>query len=184
MFTFYEWLEKKKDIVLEASRMGQMTYEELPDIAPESGQIVVFMDKPKVSITNNDIYYVMQKDNNSITLIPKAAVDQTNPNVGNQMQIPRAMWKDFTLVNHLLTRKEKIERFSNKPVWVIGVSKNKWISNRETEIRKQSRMSPGVHQQADIDPIKLAQVRKQFTSDVSEEPDVSATRNWLRNTPI
>ena len=124
-----------------------------------------------------------QKDSNLVTLVPKSAVDQANPNVGHQMQIPRAMWKDFTLVNHLLTRKEKMERFSNKPVWIIGASKDKWIANREAEMKKQSRMrSPGIHQQDDIDPIKLAQVRKQFTAGVADdESNVAAARDWLRS---
>lgn len=181
MFTFYEWLEK--GIALESlGRLAQMTHEELPDTVPEPGHIVIFMDKPKVAMTNDDLYYVLHKDDNAVILVPKAAIDQGKPKIGHQMQIPRAMWVQFTLVNHLLTRKEKIERFANKPVWIVGASKDKWIANRESELRRQSKQqSPGVHQPAEIDPIKIAQVRKQLTGGgKEEEPEVSAARNWLR----
>lgn len=185
MFTFYEWLGKKKGVTSEAlGRLAQMTHEELPDTVPQPGQVVIFMDRPKVAITNNDIYYVLHKDDNAVTLVPKAAIDQGNPNIGHQMQIPRAMWTGFALINHLLTRKEKIERFANKPVWIVGASKDKWIANREAEMRKQSRQkmqNPGVHEPTEIDPIKLAQVKQQFTGGgKEEEPEVSAARNWLR----
>lgn len=186
MFTFYEWLEKKKGVTLEAlGRLAQMTHEELPDITPQPGHVVIFMDKPKAAITNNDLYYVLHKDDNAITLIPKAAIDQGNPNIGQQMQIPRAMWVQLALVNHLLTRKEKIERFANRPVWIVGASKDKWMANRTTEMKRQQnkqqmQQSQGVHTPTDIDPIKLRQVKQQLTTGKEEEPEVTAARNWLR----
>jgi hypothetical protein len=179
LLTFFEWL-KNKNLDEGVGRLAQMTHEELPDIAPEAGQIVIMMDKPKAIITNNDLYYVLFKNDNEVVLVPKAVIDRSNPSIGQQLKIPRNMWKDFTLINHLLTRKEKFEKFSSKPVWIIGASKDRWIANREAELRRQSRMkSPGVTTPAEIEPYKLAQLRQQFTTR-EEEPEVSAARSWLR----
>ncbi len=69
-----------------------------------------------------------------------------------------------------------------RPVWIIGASKDKWIANREAELRRQQRASgPGVTP-TEVDPLKLAQFKQQFTQGAKEEePAVAAARSWLRN---
>jgi hypothetical protein len=180
--TFFEWLQKKKGITFTVDegmgRLAQMTHDELPDSVPQSGHVVIVMDKPKANVTNDDIYIVNSNDGNEVSLTPKKGMTL------GLLKIPRQMWKEFTLVNHLLTQNEKMTKFSGKPVWIVGASKDKWIANREAELRKQGRQrmqSPGVHTPQDVDPIKLAQVRQQLTAGRGqEEPDVTAARNWLR----
>lgn len=190
MVTFLEWLKSKKGIVIEAGRhVAMMTHEELPDTAPEPGQIVVFMDRPKANITNSDLYAVMNKTNDAIILVPKKFYDQAMsggmmrmPPAEETVTIPQSQWKDFTLINHLLTRNEKMSRFGMKPVWIVGASKDRWIANREAELRRQSRAKgPGVSQPGELDPQKLSQFKQQFTQGAQEEePAVAAARNWLR----
>lgn len=181
--TFFEWLQKKKGITFTVDegmgRLAQMTHEDAPDIIPQPGHVVIVMDKPKANLTNDDIYIVNSNDGNEVSLTPKKGMTL------GLLKIPRQMWKEFILVNHLLTQNEKMAKFGgNQPVWIVGASKDKWIANREAELRKQGRQrmqSPGVHAQQDIDPIKLAQVRQQLTAGRGqEEPDVTAARNWLR----
>ena len=188
LLTFFEWLKNKKGVTSEAlGRLAQMTHEELPDSSPLDGDVVVIMDKPKAVVTNDDIYYVLYRNDDEIALVPKAvklAIDsgRGNVNLGQRMRIPRAMWKEFALINHLLTRKEKIDKFANRRVWIMGATKDRWIANRTADMQRQSkRVGLGVQAPTDFDPIKLAQVRQQLTGGGrEEEPEVAAARNWLR----
>ena len=200
MVTFLEWLKLKVGLV-EASRLAQMTHEDLPDNAPEIGHIVIFMDNlhsKDTRIKNNDLYAVMNKGDmpqvgTAIVLVPKKFYDQAMsgkimhmPTADQTLTIPQSRWNQFTLVNHLLTQNEKMARLGRVPIWIVGTAKDKWIARRTEEMEAEKRRAarkqgPGVSTPGELDPIKLAQFRQQFTQGAKEEaPEVSAARNWLR----
>ena len=174
MLTFKEYLEKRGVLteVGMSQRIASAEKENLPDTTPEEGQIVILMDKDKAVITNNDLYYVMMKNSDEIRLIPKTAIDQRNPSLGSQLHIKRGDWANLTLVNHLLTPKEKA-RFGYKTIWMTGLNKDKWIKNRTKKPAAQEQ------EPMEIGAAKLAQLRQQFQQR-QEEPDVTAARSWLQ----
>lgn len=168
MKSFKEWL-----VVREAGLAQHITgFEDIPDTSPEEGQIVILMDKDKAAITNDDLFLVVQKSPDEIMMLPKTAIEKRNPNMGIQMRIARPEWHNFTLVNHNLTPAEK-RKFGNKPTWMIGSNKDKWIKNR-------TKKPMATATQDDISPLQVAKFRAQLQGDSgSEDQQVSAARSWL-----
>jgi hypothetical protein len=184
MLTFLEWLKAKNEAV---GRLAQREPLYIPEATPEVNHIVVFIDKPKAIITNDDVYVINNKTNDGFGLQPK---NPKNP----PAVLSLAQWNGSPVPRTLLSGPEQMMIDSaptirdmpreNRTVWAIGATKDKWMKNRQKLRDQQARKKgigdvAGVTPHEPISPSKLLQIKQGLTADQPEKEDPQAAFHRL-----
>ena len=184
MLTFLEWLKTKNEAI---GRLAQREPEYVPESTPEINHIVVFIDKPKAVISNDDVYVISKKTGDGFGLQPK---NPRNP----QAVLSLAQWNGSVVPRSLLSGPEQMMVDSaptigtlpreNRIVWAIGATKDRWLANRQKLRDQQAKKKgiseiPGVTAHEPISPLKLQQIKQSLTAGEPEKEDPQAAWNRL-----
>lgn len=131
-FSFKEWMLQEG-----MPRRALMTHEEIPEFTPSPSHTVLWFHNPEsAKLTNDNIYGVINKDDENIHLIKfrdvinpkKAIIRQSNLDT---VSVPRRHWNEFQMVQDLLTTKEKRSDWGRHVVWGFGPGLERWRKNRQ-----------------------------------------------------